>query len=783
MVDLLSSEDLANGKLDVKTIGVAANGDDQTDVTSRLGEVYPTLSKALRLIFGVGGLPATAFSTYSAMLASSLVNGDYAIVTSDTNNTLIGMYEKIAGSWVRSKYDYSQLIRNYGYLNLNSGADFPLKQETRNGVKSQPNTSLNNFLLDAQVINADPSKVYRVAYFQNGAVLNGVAANNWNIEEIPLSTLATSDAASTIIRYSDAGSQPQIIRNSGLQTVTLTSASRVGVKVVLTVDTGRLPTAGSAVNPSGSSASTGWSFIIDPVNYLTADYDIIRKNDLKPLNALTINSGKEYPFTSKSRDGVSSANIAFFTDVILDVKISNATPDHYYTIGYFKNGYDGLGVDNLDGWIIKKADIPTFNTRDGSYAVVYYTDTVENLTRDGKIQKVTLKAPSPNTEIIEIVLDTSKLATYGTPYNINDKTKAGWSWIIDPVCYSYAGAINAVTLNGRMQYIKNTANQISIVWEDKSCLRKLVIGKNGYNNLPNIIGVAHAPLAPLDSAVFTVVNFGTTDWLPPLVLKAVNNGDAHPKVYTGGNHGSDGGAGGKLTARNLAYEIYADGVLLDSTKNITGYASDLKLVMVNELCGYNTIGDAAVSAIPTRYIARQTFALDFKNGALSVDANVTALEDIILEGDNGVQVTSLNYADTMMYVGGSTKDFITFSQYTDSGTKTLYPNAWALLLRSQYGTQVSWMHRNYEAGDGRYVAASSPYIRGGNASTNPKVYHAVVAGIEAPIASGSSYKWRGGYTWADTVQTASLKALFTVNDDGNTKIATVYNNGDYSVSL
>lgn len=105
MPELLTMQDLANGHLDVKALGEAANGDENTIVTTRTGNTYPSAERAINIMFQNGALPATPFATKALMTASALVDGDYAQVTDDTVNN--GLYVKTAGAWVKSAYDPS----------------------------------------------------------------------------------------------------------------------------------------------------------------------------------------------------------------------------------------------------------------------------------------------------------------------------------------------------------------------------------------------------------------------------------------------------------------------------------------------------------------------------------------------------------------------------------------------------------------------------------------------------------------------------------------------------
>lgn len=94
-------------------IDVFVNESDTTDVTTRTGETYPTLRKAVRQLFENGGLPAAPFTTKALMIASSLVDGDYVQVTDDAVVSNNGLYVKTGGSWVKSEYDPVNQAKDY----------------------------------------------------------------------------------------------------------------------------------------------------------------------------------------------------------------------------------------------------------------------------------------------------------------------------------------------------------------------------------------------------------------------------------------------------------------------------------------------------------------------------------------------------------------------------------------------------------------------------------------------------------------------------------------------
>lgn len=104
MPELLTMQGLANGHLDVKALGEAANGDENTIVTTRTGNTYPSAERAINIMFQNGGLPATPFATKALMTASSLANDKYAMVTDDTNNNN-GLYRKTDNYFIKQSYN------------------------------------------------------------------------------------------------------------------------------------------------------------------------------------------------------------------------------------------------------------------------------------------------------------------------------------------------------------------------------------------------------------------------------------------------------------------------------------------------------------------------------------------------------------------------------------------------------------------------------------------------------------------------------------------------------
>lgn len=112
MADAITIKALQDASLDAKSLEDVVNGDEAKQVTTRLGETYPSVKKAIKTMFENGGLPATPFTTKALMTASVLVDGKYAMVTDDSVATNNGLYLKVSGIWQKSSYSIDVAIKN-----------------------------------------------------------------------------------------------------------------------------------------------------------------------------------------------------------------------------------------------------------------------------------------------------------------------------------------------------------------------------------------------------------------------------------------------------------------------------------------------------------------------------------------------------------------------------------------------------------------------------------------------------------------------------------------------
>ncbi|MGM8871537.1 pyocin knob domain-containing protein [Psychrobacter sp. 2Y5] len=111
MAGLLTLQDLADGHIDAGTLGEFANEDKV--VVARKGLEYPSAPMVSRLVVENGLLGATPFATKALMIASSLVNGDYAVVTDDSDIAENGFWQKKSGVWRLLKWNPIEQSKEY----------------------------------------------------------------------------------------------------------------------------------------------------------------------------------------------------------------------------------------------------------------------------------------------------------------------------------------------------------------------------------------------------------------------------------------------------------------------------------------------------------------------------------------------------------------------------------------------------------------------------------------------------------------------------------------------
>lgn len=452
------------------------------------------------------------------------------------------------------------------------------------------------------------------------------------------------------------------------------------------------------------------------------------------INSITVNIGKSFPLAPAIRDGETSGAQPRANSAILDTKIIGARPGKIYRLEFIGNGITSLGSANAYGLIVAEYDEATYATNSASSKtfIINLDDFDFSASPGAGVITRTVRSIRVPSIVFQVTYDTT--AINGASLGMNNTGQLAYSWIIHKS--QYIELKDSAQVKPVMQYSLSAGGRLSVAYASKTDCYKIDFGPNGANNLPNIISIERSPGANLDSAVWTLINTQSTDWLPPLIIdSAISGAPAERNELTGGNHLVDG----VTTARNAIYNVFADGspVALGGS----GFAYSIRVVVVNELMAGNTVSLG-------RYTARQAFNITFEAESISVDAAVTAIEAVKFKLDYGLQCWTDGFRDSQLFLGGSNTSRGAFDATKNSGTKQQYPNAWAIILHSSNGQLGMWMDKQYALGDGSLVEQTAPLIRGGG-ETNLKFYLCALSQrvVSAPVtAAGESYRYRGGYS-------------------------------------
>jgi len=110
MAEPITMQKLIDASLDSESLEIAVNGDENTNVDTRLGGTYPTLAKAIKTILEQGTLDAALFKTKALMDSSTLLDDSYALVTDDLVVENNGYYQRRSGDWFYLPYNFNSIF-------------------------------------------------------------------------------------------------------------------------------------------------------------------------------------------------------------------------------------------------------------------------------------------------------------------------------------------------------------------------------------------------------------------------------------------------------------------------------------------------------------------------------------------------------------------------------------------------------------------------------------------------------------------------------------------------
>ncbi|RVQ20098.1 SGNH/GDSL hydrolase family protein [Sinorhizobium meliloti] len=208
---------------------------------------------------------------------------------------------------------------------------------------------------------------------------------------------------------------------------------------------------------------------------------VLADNVLAAFDSKTTNSGKLYPLAQRTRNNVTSARQTIaWKDALLDVRVEGAIPGEVYQIAYYENG-----VPAGEGWIIYAFNAATMASSNAPLVLVDRVNQQTPIVRGAGIQTIRIVPPARQDMAFVITVNPDALPASGTAIDsVSSSSLDGWSWIIDPSCYTSTAA--------DAELIAELATAGNIVANP----RLSITGTPPvFSSAPPVIAAAEAPLA------------------------------------------------------------------------------------------------------------------------------------------------------------------------------------------------------------------------------------------------------------------------------------------------
>lgn len=171
----------------------------------------------------------------------------------------------------------------------------------------------------------------------------------------------------------------------------------------------------------------------------------------------------------------------------------------------------------------------------------------------------------------------------------------------------------------------------------------IYIQPNGSNDLINFKGVDFFNLNTKVTSSYKWV----TDWLSPMIVKAVENidGDLPDSLhFTGGNHDySNGNSGASKTARLSNVKYFIDGEEIIS--NGAFPCDNLRIIWTNYIQATNTKKEDGTG----REVLMEEYSIEFDGNKFIIENQLTALEQIVITTYYGMQATTNIYWNNILF--------------------------------------------------------------------------------------------------------------------------------------
>lgn len=609
---------------------------------------------------------------------------------------------------------------------------------TRGGVTSPAPSAAQAVVYDIMIHGAQPGKDYALQLIQNQSTAFDPVGPGDGIIVMEYDAGTWDNPVQAIGRLNPV----TIDRTTDKQSVHIASTSIPGLSVSLLLNPKALPPAGTAIRMSLTS-DPGYSWKISATRYQYSDRSFVAE-----LTSLNINRDNIYPFVPKKRNNVDPVTPSSTTEAwmkaIVDVRVVNARDGKFYHI---EGAYSPARVDYPCALIIVESDVENFETAYTGTRIVTYTDTPPVYPANQGIQTVIVRSARADWADIEfyITLDTDNLPA--SPLAASNSGQSGYAYIISPDRYTLRQVRGGSTTDnsGDMLLEGMGANAVFATFNRDSAFDFEVLmmpnGANGLFNFRSTYAINR------DNAERTELMQTNSDMVPPLqILSNESNVDVippdeEPNGYTGGNHTSDGGTGGTPTATMASIEHYMDGVKVDATAKFKSGASEYRIRWVNKLMAWNT-------KVLGRYVVDQIVTAIIRKGTVEVWCKITALENITVRMDNGLQSIATGFDNILFYNGENKTSRVAITSGLTSGPfTTTGAGCFAASLKGSAaaGLQTVWYDRQFGVGDGSHIGGSAGRFR----VNGGKVYGAAITSNRPiTLAAGESYEWHMGISWS-----------------------------------
>ncbi|EXG15766.1 SGNH/GDSL hydrolase family protein [Acinetobacter baumannii] len=426
--EIVTRQQLVDAGLDAESLQTFISGSDVEDVLTRLGMIYPTLAKLVRMLMETGGWKA--YETEAILLASTpLVNPSVGYAF-DTKKLYLwnGTTWKDEG---KSPLDVAKSYTDsFSSLTKNSTVYFPLNTSKRNNVLESTVTAaqeayLKPYILDVTVNDADLTKYYRIQQISNPD--HATAPNRWIFEVLNrtnFETAETTERTFTVVF--------PIVKNTGIKTFTVQDGD---ITVSVTVDTNKTPTTDFY---SVASSDGAYTYYISPSRYFAST---LAKSTvyayIDSSSALTKNATVVYPFSTQKRNNVNEStvpatHIAYLKPYILNIRVMNANKDHYYRVQQISNPDHPTAANRWIFEVLARANFDTAETRVATFTSIL------PIVKNSGIRTFLVEYGDVK---LGITLDTNKCPT--TDFYSVASTDNSYTYIFDPSLYYYAAVTSA----------------------------------------------------------------------------------------------------------------------------------------------------------------------------------------------------------------------------------------------------------------------------------------------------------------------------------------------------